>query len=116
METEVHYTCAPERADELLTATNEVLNNLSSAIAEQDLQRIVEDIYFAEKSRNNNANTWLRRLILSDKRYKNASYIKRSGQLHEQVTLEGLEVLAKQIFPLPHRLTFIDMPGGKNYR
>ncbi|WP_285164071.1 M16 family metallopeptidase [Shewanella goraebulensis] len=113
VETEVHYTCAPERADELLTATNEVLNNLSSAIAEQDLQRIVEDIYFAEKSRNNNANTWLRRLILSDKRYKNASYIKRSGQLHDQVTLEGLEVLAKQIFPLPHRLTFIDMPGGK---
>ncbi|MCL1045698.1 insulinase family protein [Shewanella electrodiphila] len=113
VETEVHYTCAPERADELLKATNEVLNDLSSAIAKQDLQRIVDDIYFAEKNRNNNANTWLRRLILSDKRYKNASYIQRSGQLHKQVTLEGLQVLAKQIFPLPHRLTFIDMPGGK---
>ncbi|NKF49131.1 insulinase family protein [Shewanella sp. WXL01] len=112
IETEVHFTCAPERSNELIAAAKQVLTKLGDSVSEQNLQRTVEDIAFAEQGRLTSANTWLRRMILSDKRYQNASYIQRAGRLHELASEQRLKILAKQIFPMPHQMTFVDKPNG----
>ncbi|WP_028116656.1 M16 family metallopeptidase [Ferrimonas senticii] len=110
---ELSFSCAPERAEELLAAAEQVLADLPSTLAEVNFDRTRSDIAFAESGRVLDANTWLRRLVLSEQRYGDARYLLHTGKMEQLVQPEQLQRLAKQVLPQPHRVAVIGMPLAK---
>ncbi|WP_354022199.1 M16 family metallopeptidase [Endozoicomonas lisbonensis] len=111
--TRLEFTTNPGRVDELIAASEGVLNNLENVIASENLDRVRDDIDFAESLRMADANTWLRRLILSFKRYQSPQYLHTMQQLSQSIDAEQLTSMAEQIFPLKSQRIFIGLPVNK---
>ncbi|MBR9872740.1 MAG: insulinase family protein [Vibrionaceae bacterium] len=108
METE--FTTAPEKVDELITAYERVLMELSVPLGEENYPRVREDIRFAEQLRLSNPNTWLRRLALSYERYQAPDYLQSMQTLDRQVNQEQLSEIVKKIIPFSKQAILIGTP------
>lgn len=108
METE--FTTAPEKVDELITAYERVLMDLSVPLEEENYPRIREDIRFAERLRLSNPNTWLRRLALSYERYQSPDYLQSMQTLDRQVSQEQLSEIVKKIIPFSKQAILVGTP------
>lgn len=87
-----------DRAEELAAAAQNVLRTMPEIARLADVERIREDIRFAESLRLEDSNTWLRRLALSYRRYGNAGYLQRADTLDDQVSGKRLGALARGVF------------------
>jgi zinc protease len=96
-----------DRADELVAAAQRVLRRMQQIVRNSDVGRIRADIRFAEDLRLEDPNTWLRRLALSYRRYGNAGYLYRAGNLADRVTDELLEAYAKDVLDTQNVRVFI---------
>ncbi|MCX8997917.1 insulinase family protein [Rhizobiaceae bacterium BDR2-2] len=105
------FYCPPGRAEELAKAALEVFGEMPGIARKADVQRLRADIDFAENARLADPNTWLRRLALSYRRYGDAGYLRRMGQLSGQVTGTLLENRATRIFSTQNRTVRIRLPG-----
>ena len=111
--TRLAFTTRPGREEELINASESVLSNLDRVIANENLERIRDDIDFAESLRLEDPNTWLRRLILSFERYQSPRYLQTMNQLSQSINARQLTSLAGQIFPLEQQNIFIGLPVNK---
>lgn len=108
------FFCAPERRNELLTAAQQVLQNMPLWLKKQDLTPLISNIHYAEQQRLALGATWLKRLELSDHRYGNGHYLEHVRSLPSLVTHQSLATLAEHIFPLQNSATVIAKPKGEN--
>ncbi|MBB4952375.1 zinc protease [Agrobacterium vitis] len=109
------FFCAPERAKELTAAALAVLDRMPTVAGQADIAKLRTDIAFAEASRLQDPNTWLRRLALSYHRYGNAGYLERMNELGEKVTASRLQAYAKQVFRTENVavMTKLPLPSAK---
>lgn len=110
LELDVSFTCAPDRAEELALAARAVLDDLPNRLTGMQLDRLREDIRFAESGRLEDPNTWVRRLGLSLRSYGDARYLETMAQLADQLTQDRIEALAQSLIPLDRSLTVIALP------
>lgn len=104
------FTTAPEKVDMLVKAYNAVLNDLSKQLPHENYQRIQRDIQFAESLKLSDANTWLRRLVLSYQKYQGPDYLLSMQTLAQQVTEKNLADIVAQIIPLSKQAVLIGTP------
>ncbi|MFC3913951.1 insulinase family protein [Pseudaeromonas sharmana] len=107
---ELSFSCAPERAEALLEAAQQVLARLGATVATYPVARLQQDVQFAEQLRLQDDNTWLRRLMLSHEAYGDGRYLQSMTTLPEQIVAAPLSRLAQQIFPQPNRVSLILQP------
>lgn len=108
---ELSFSCAPERAEALQQAAEQVLARLDQAVAAYPLVRLQQDVRFAEQLRLQDDNTWLRRLMLSHDAYGDGRYLQTMTTLPERIEAAQLTQLAQQIFPQPDRVWLIQQPA-----
>ncbi|WP_432468709.1 insulinase family protein [Agarivorans sp. Z349TD_8] len=104
------FTTAPEKADMLVKAHNDVISTLATQLSGENYHRIQQDIKFAEALRLKNANTWLRRLALSYQKYHGPDYLKSMKTLEQQVTKQKLADILEQIIPVSKQAILIGTP------
>ncbi len=107
------FICAPERAEELADAAINVLKNMPQNIQAVDFKRLQADIDFAESGRMSDANTWLRRLSLSYRRYGDPTYLTNMPKLSEQLTPIALQTYAEQVFKTDNIAVLTRLPLAK---
>lgn len=108
VESNLKFTSAPERAEELAEAAQRVLADLSDAIAQQNIGRIQADINSAEQGRLQIASTWSRRLMLSYRAYDDPRYLQTMQSLSEALTEASLLQLTREIFPMDNQIVIIE--------
>lgn len=106
----LNFSCAPERAEELHQAALAVMSDLPAQLASLNFPRLQSDIRFAEQIRQTDANTQLRRLILSDRAYGDMRYLEHSPHLAQWITRQHLASATAAIFPLPNHVSLITLP------
>lgn len=104
------FYCAPERAQELTDAAIGVLDRMPEIVRGVDIDRIRADIDFAEGSRLDDPNTWLRRLALSYRRYDNAGYLTRMKGLPGRLTQQVFEAEAASVFKTDNLAVLTRLP------
>ncbi|NWJ24344.1 insulinase family protein [Rhizobium sp. RM] len=104
------FYCAPERAQELTDAAIGVLDRMPEIVRGVDIDRIRADINFAEGSRLDDPNTWLRRLALSYRRYDNAGYLTRMKDLPGRLTQQVFEAEAASVFKTDNLAVLTRLP------
>ncbi|MFK0383910.1 insulinase family protein [Agrobacterium sp. NPDC090273] len=104
------FYCAPERAQELKDAAIGVLDRMPEIVRGVDIDRIRADIDFAEGSRLDDPNTWLRRLALSYRRYDNAGYLTRMKDLPGRLTQQVFEAEAATVFKTNNLVVLTRLP------
>lgn len=107
---ELHFSCAPERAEELQQAALTTLAKLDQRLNKERLLRLRNDIEFAEQFRLQDDNTWLRRMILSHQAYGDMRYLSAMPTLAQHIELAELQALAKGLFAKPNAITLITRP------
>ncbi|AZN37150.1 M16 family metallopeptidase [Iodobacter ciconiae] len=108
---ELSFSCAPERAEELQQAALHILSKLDERLDEQRLVRLSKDIEFAEQYRLQDDNTWLHRMILSHQAYGDMRYLSAMPSLARQIRLTELKSIAKNLFAKPNAITLISRPA-----
>ncbi len=101
---ELTFTTRPELADSLVNESVNVLSNLSDAINKTNLERIQEDISFAEQNRLQSPTTWLNRLMLSYRAYDDPRYLDSMTTIGDQLTKSALIELADEVLPASNRI------------
>ncbi|MBF7684098.1 insulinase family protein [Acinetobacter sp. B5B] len=110
IKTEISFTTAPQRTEELWQQTLLTLNQLSDLITQEDIQEQKKYFQDSEKNKALDINTLQRRLILSDQHYKNSNYLEQAGQLSQHIDENTIRHLAKQIFDPQNYALYITTP------
>lgn len=93
----IAYSSAPNRAEELATSTQQVLNTWTTSLDRSWLAEQKTGFSRIESKRRHNSESLLRRLQLSVDRYGSAEYLDRVKQLPETFSQDNLEALLKQL-------------------
>lgn len=104
VESQLSFISSPDRAEELASAAKRVLSDLTSAIEAANLDQIKADIEFAEQGRLTSSSTWLRRLMLSYRKYSDPRYLNTMQNMQALVTRENLLDLSKQVLPMKNQV------------
>lgn len=107
------FQCSPARAQELAQAALSVLQNMPAVARSANVDRLKADIEFAEETRLNDPNTWLRRLALSYRRYDDAGYLDRMHVLPGRVTPAVLAKHANSIFAMNNVALMTQLPKSE---
>ncbi len=101
---ELTFTTNPELADKLSNEAEDVLSNLAQAIQETNLERLQQDIAYAEVNRLQSSTTWLNRLMLSYRAYGDPRYLSSMTSIGNQITKEVLVELVDKVLPASNRI------------
>ncbi|WP_165313535.1 M16 family metallopeptidase [Vibrio ziniensis] len=101
---ELTFTTQPELADRLSNEAEDVLSTLDQAIKETDLERLRQDIAYAEANRLQSSTTWLNRLMLSYRAYGDPRYLTSMKSISDQITKVALVDLADKVLPASKRI------------
>ncbi|WP_439327720.1 insulinase family protein [Lonepinella sp. BR2357] len=98
IESELHFTANPAKTHELIKQAQQVLQHLAEQITESDVQSAKKQFIQAEKERQKSPYIWLNRLMLSDNQFNSPQYLTELNQLAENITLDNIQEMAKQIY------------------
>jgi len=104
VETELSFISAPDRAKELITAALKVLKDLSPVVQSMNIPRVRTDIKFAEADRLHSSSTWLRRLMLSYRKYNDPRYLESMLRLTDELTYKKLLELGNLALPMQNQV------------
>lgn len=110
IESELTFSSDPQKTDELLRLTEQVLKNVAESISEDDVKIAKAQFLQAEKERLKLPHSWLNRLILSEKQYGSPRYLSEVSQLAENITLENLQEMAKKLYSEQNFRVFVTTP------
>ncbi|AYH20205.1 peptidase M16 [Pectobacterium parmentieri] len=110
IETEVSFTSAPERAQELWTLAEQAFAELPSKITQQDVDEQKAQFIRAEKGRQSDLTTIQRRLLLSYRHYDDPRYLSSVSKLADSITLEGVRGMSAKIYNSDNRVLYIALP------
>ncbi|MCQ9422266.1 insulinase family protein [Pseudomonas sp. LJDD11] len=98
IETRLNFYTDPARADELWQLARQTLTRLPDNLDRQAVTRLRNALLRDERARRSDAQTQLRRLILSDQQWGDPRYLSQQQQLPEALTHADLKRLAGQLF------------------
>lgn len=98
IETRLSFYTDPARADELWQLTRQTLARLPDTLDPQAVTRLRNALLRDERARRGDAQTQLRRLILSDQQWGDPRYLSQQQQLPEALTHAELKRLAGKLF------------------
>lgn len=104
------FICAPNRREELIAATDNVLATMPEILKTLDLIKLKQNLVYAEKQRLKQPSTWLKRLELSMQSYDDARYLAHINSLPSLVTNMSLSSIAGQILPVKNQVTLVTKP------
>ncbi|KHN52317.1 M16 family metallopeptidase [Pectobacterium fontis] len=110
IETEVSFTSAPARAQELWALAEQVFAELPSNITQQDVDEQKMKFIQAEKRRQGDITTIQRRLLLSYRHYDDPRYLSRVSTLADSITLEGVRAMSATLYNPENRVLYITLP------
>ncbi|MEH0834007.1 M16 family metallopeptidase [Pectobacterium cacticida] len=110
IETEVSFTSAPERAQELWKLAEHVFTKLPTTITQQDVDEQKAQFVRAEKVRQRDLDTIQRRLMLSYRHYDDPRYLSQTSTLADSITLEGVRAMSARLYNQDNRVLYITLP------
>lgn len=110
IESYLKFTTDPKKSNALIIDAKAVLANLPSQITQKDIDKIKAGFLLQEKERLKRPETWMNRLILSDRYYHNPSYLSDMITLTETITLQNVQNIAKELYNPDNTQIFIDTP------
>lgn len=110
IESEIHFTTDPNRADEMLALAQKTLTNLPHLITENDVAKAKATFIAQESSRQNDPHTHLNRLVLSHKQ-DNLAYLTQIQALPTHITLANLKRMASQLYNKDSVQVWVDLPN-----
>ncbi|PWC20442.1 peptidase M16 [Brenneria roseae subsp. roseae] len=110
IETEVSFTSAPERAQELWQLAERGFAELPAKITQQDVDEQKQQFIRAEQGRRHDLTTIQRRLILSYRHYDDPRYLTDAAQLADSITLEGVRAMSARLFNPQNSVLYISLP------
>lgn len=110
VESSLSFTCDPARVDELWAMAQRTLADLS--VDQQWVQAERRELLRQESKRAEDAQTQFKRLVLSDRRWRDPRYLKTQAQLPEALTLAELQHQARQLFPLGNQVQLRLLPSA----
>lgn len=114
IETAIRFSTSPENADKLWKMADEVMQSFADSLNEKDATSIREDLAKGEKSRLQNADTWLNRLILSETYYGDARYLREMQTLADKATLPSLRQTARLMWSAENLRILVIFPYKTN--
>ncbi|MBQ4778143.1 M16 family metallopeptidase [Pectobacterium versatile] len=110
IETEVSFTSAPDRAQELWTLAEKAFAELPKNITQQDVEDQKAQFIRAEKGRQGDLMTIQRRLLLSYRHYDDPRYLTSVAKLADSITLEEVRAMSAKLYNPDNRVLYITLP------
>ncbi len=110
IDSELHFSSSPQRADELWQLAQETLATLPEAVTAQRVAGLRNDLARKEAERRKDPATQLHRLILSERAWGDPRYLSEQGQLPAALEPEPMQRLARQLFPRANEVRMQVLP------
>ena len=110
IESELSFVANPDNADKLIGQARAVFDALPEQITEEDVKMAKAQFVTAEKDRLQEPRTWLARLILSENYTGNPQYLTDMQSLADDITLDNVKAMAKEIYNTNNEKVFITTP------
>lgn len=98
IETDISFTCAPERYEELIDIIKSVFAKLPTLIDDSLVQQEKSQFVKQEAQRKLDIHTLQNRLLLSDYHYEDPRYLSTVHHLTDDVTEESIKKMASTLF------------------
>lgn len=110
IETEVSFSSAPERAQELWKLAEQVFAELPTKITQEDVDDQKAQFIRAEKGRQGDLMTIQRRLLLSYCHYDDPRYLSSVSTLAGSITLDSVRAMSAKLYNPDNRVLYITLP------
>jgi zinc protease len=110
IETEVSFSSAPERAQELWKLAEQVFAELPTTITQEDVDDQKAQFIRAEKGRQGDLMTIQRRLLLSYRHYDDPRYLSSVSTLADSITLDSVRAMSAKLYNPDNRVLYITLP------
>lgn len=111
IDSELHFSSAPQRADELWQLARETLSALPDAVTEQRVAALRTELERQEKQRREDPATQLHRLILSERAWGDPRYLSEQRELPAALQAAAMQRLARQLFPQANEVRLQVLPA-----
>ncbi|MBA5206209.1 insulinase family protein [Pectobacterium aroidearum] len=110
IETEVSFSSAPERAQELWKLAEQVFAELPTTITQEDVDDQKAQFIRAEKGRQGDLMAIQRRLLLSYRHYDDPRYLSSVSTLADSITLDSVRTMSAKLYNPDNRVLYITLP------
>ncbi|MGX2951153.1 insulinase family protein [Ursidibacter sp. B-7004-1] len=110
IESELSFVANPTQTEKLIQQAREVLLGLAEQITEEDVLFARNQVIRQEKERLQDPKVWLARLILSENKFGNPSYLSEMQRLVDEITLEKVRNMATKIYNPLNEKVFVTTP------
>ena len=110
VETEISYTAAPERVNELWKKTEQTLQQLPKLISDSDVAQQRQNFERSEASRVQDIYTLQKRLQLSYQHYGDARYLSSMDDLSQAITTPQIRAMAEKLMSTENQVLYITLP------
>ena len=99
IDSELHFSSAPQRADELWQLAQDTLASLPEAVTEQRVAALRQELARKEQARRQDPATQLHRLMLSERAWGDPRYLSEQHSLPAALETTAMQRLARELFP-----------------
>ncbi len=110
IESQLSFTCDPQRADELWAMAQQTLAQLGDSVDAQWVASARNELRRQEQKRRTDPATQWRRLLLSERQWQDPRYLSSQTRLPEGMRIESLKPLAGQILPVANQVLLRVLP------
>lgn len=110
IESQLSFTCDPQRADELWALAQQTLAQLGHSVDAKWVADERMELRRQERKRLLDPTTQWRRLLLSERQWQDPRYLSRQTRLPDGLRLELLKPLASQLFPANNQVLLRVLP------
>ena len=110
IESQLSFTCDPQRADELWALAQQTLAQLGRSVDAKWVADERMELRRQERKRLLDPTTQWRRLLLSERQWQDPRYLSRQTRLPDGLRLELLKPLASQLFPANNQVLLRVLP------
>lgn len=115
IESRLSFTCDPARVDELWALAQDTLRQLPGAVTAEWTKAERAELARQESKRRDDPATQQRRLVLSERHWRDPRYLSSQARLPEGLTVPALKATAAQLFPAANQvnLRLLPTPAAK---
>ncbi|WP_455883858.1 insulinase family protein [Pseudomonas putida] len=113
IESQLSFTCDPQRADELWALARQTLVQLERSVDAKWVAGERAELRRQEQKRLADPATQWRRLLLSERQWQDPRYLTRQAELPDGLRIEALKPLASQLFPAANQVLLRVLPKAQ---
>lgn len=110
IESSLTFTCDPQRVDELWAMAQDTLAQLGMAVNAEWVNSERNELRRQEILRRDDAQTQWRRLLLSERHWRDPRYLSSQAQLPDALQLDALKATAGRLFPRANQVQLRLLP------